>query len=535
MIAVSLSWAVVVDLVPEDARPYIGSSRDNSVISLIMEHNGGSRLASGGGPQNAPRGGPNPNQNQQPQTNQRPGGAPPAALAACANLTQDAACSFTLQNGRTINGTCINAPNSNALACAPQNMIPQQNAQSGQPQQTPRQGPPQEALDACANLTQGAACSFTMQFGDVNGTCIIPPNSEQLACAPQGMNPPGGQQPGGAPNQGSTPFNNETGDPGVFRFFTSPLSKQMSWLLPFALISIALSLFASKIHLPVEAGAHKALILWGGWLLTCVIFFSAISGIFHSYYAIMLVPPLGAMVGVGFALLWSWSVDREWVSGFLFGSVVITLAFQTFAIFQYEERSLWMFGAALLFGLGIMLVGFNRRAAYLLILCAMLVIPAYWTLMTVATSADQNLPSAYSGGNANQGPRMQNIRRNSNLDEEMLTMLQNNTQDVKYLLAVPSSNQGAEIVLATGRPVLYMGGFNGNDDVVNVDDLKSMVANGELRYILYGGERGNKQDIRDWLQNSCVNMVDFTQTDARGPQPPNAQGPGNQLFLYRCE
>jgi hypothetical protein len=80
-----------------------------------------------------------------------------------------------------------------------------------------------------------------------------------------------------------------------------------------------------------------------------------------------------------------------------------------------------------------------------------------------------------------------------------------------------------------------MGGFSGADDVVGVDDLKQMVANGELRYILYGGERGNKQEIGDWLQNSCVNMVDFVQADNR-PQPQNG-GPdqGGGMLLYRCE
>ena len=38
--AVSLSWAIAVDSVPTDQRPYIGTSGDNSVIGLILGHNG---------------------------------------------------------------------------------------------------------------------------------------------------------------------------------------------------------------------------------------------------------------------------------------------------------------------------------------------------------------------------------------------------------------------------------------------------------------------------------------------------------------
>ncbi|MFQ5409844.1 MAG: glycosyltransferase family 39 protein, partial [Anaerolineales bacterium] len=48
LLAVSLSWAVVVDLTPPDARPYVGSSTNNTVMELILGHNGLSRLLPGG-------------------------------------------------------------------------------------------------------------------------------------------------------------------------------------------------------------------------------------------------------------------------------------------------------------------------------------------------------------------------------------------------------------------------------------------------------------------------------------------------------
>jgi 4-amino-4-deoxy-L-arabinose transferase-like glycosyltransferase len=44
LMAVSLSWALIVDLTPEDKRPYIGSSRTNSVIELAVGYNGINRL-----------------------------------------------------------------------------------------------------------------------------------------------------------------------------------------------------------------------------------------------------------------------------------------------------------------------------------------------------------------------------------------------------------------------------------------------------------------------------------------------------------
>jgi len=44
MIAISFSWAVIVDLIPASARPYVGSSQDNSEVSLALGYNGTQRL-----------------------------------------------------------------------------------------------------------------------------------------------------------------------------------------------------------------------------------------------------------------------------------------------------------------------------------------------------------------------------------------------------------------------------------------------------------------------------------------------------------
>ena len=490
LVAVSLSWAIAVDLTPAESRPYIGSSENNTVMGLIFGHNGISRLENThGGGGNAPQSGP---QSGQP-SNQR------------------------------------NQP------------------QQGQPQQGQFQGPPPAALEACSGQTQGSACSFTTQNGNtINGSCITPPNTSELACAPQGMIPQNGQAPAGGPNSapngqnGGTQFGNETGSPGLFRFFTTPLSKQMSWLLPFALISVLLALFGSRIQIPIVSGVHKALIIWGGWLLTCVVFFSMVSGIFHAYYAIMLAPALGAMVGIGFAQLYQWGKNSNWVLVGLIASVVITLGFQIFAATQYNEFAWWMLGTGILLGLGILLMSVSRRAAYAVILSAALVIPAYWSVMTVTNGSNNSLPTAYEGQNRNgqdgflASPPQQNQNGGNrgggdrSVNTELLAYLEANTQGMKYLMAVPSSQQGAQYVIETGRGVLYMGGFSGGDAVVTVDDLKELVANGDLRYIIYGGDRGN-QEISSWLNSSCAIVNDFsTLSQAQ-------QGPQNQaMTLYSC-
>ena len=59
--------------------------------------------------------------------------------------------------------------------------------------QTPGPGggrpPPKEALDACADLKSGDACSFKVGSRTVDGTCRAP-EGLPLACAPKGPPPP---------------------------------------------------------------------------------------------------------------------------------------------------------------------------------------------------------------------------------------------------------------------------------------------------------------------------------------------------------
>jgi len=70
---------------------------------------------------------------------------------------------------------------------------------------------------------------------------------------------------------------------------------------------------------------------------------------------------------------------------------------------------------------------------------------------------------------------------------DLLAYLQANTEGMRWMMAVQSSHQGAAYVLETGRGVMYMGGFSGQDPVVNAESLQAYVDAGELRYVLSGG------------------------------------------------
>jgi len=107
---------------------------------------------------------------------------------------------------------------------------------------------------------------------------------------------PGGFGPGGAGGQFGT------GQPGALRLFQAGLAAQVSWLLPFGLFML-IAMAASRAWWRPQTPLHQGLILWGGWLLTCIAFFS-IAGFFVSFldpnfYLIAAKPdnvPIGGMI-----------------------------------------------------------------------------------------------------------------------------------------------------------------------------------------------------------------------------------------------
>lgn len=140
----------------------------------------------------------------------------------------------------------------------------------------------------------------------------------------------------------------------------------------------------------------------------------------------------------------------------------------------------------------------------------MLVTPLAWTALTVLNRPqDILLPSAYRY--KNYQTTTDPVSKNGMTREQlaMLTYLEANTKDILYLLAIPTGKDGAEWVLETSRPVLYMGGFSGMDPVVFASDLEEMIKNKELRYILMIGTQDLETEIPTWVDANCHLLPEF--------------------------
>jgi len=323
--------------------------------------------------------------------------------------------------------------------------------------------------------------------------------------------PRGGFQPGGALAGIS-----QTGRAGALRLFTAPLSKEASWLLPLALWG-ALLLLRARPRWPLGP-SHQALVLWGGWLLAAGVFFS-VANFFHEYYLATLAPPVAALSGMGVAELWRLRQAR-W--GLALAALLVaaggTLALQLTTLPTFVEGVWWLPAVIGLVLAGIFLSALARgghprlgQAGFACLAAALLVTPAIWSWETALNpSLNQSLPSAYDGQATPPGALL-----GLQVDPQLLAYLDAHDAGTRYLMAVPSSMQGSDYVIATGRPVLYLGGFMGQDQVETAGELAQMVASGELRFIYWDsrqggfGRRGGGSSTSSFVAAACTPVQGF--------------------------
>jgi hypothetical protein len=101
-------------------------------------------------------------------------------------------------------------------------------------------------------------------------------------------------------------------------------------------------------------------------------------------------------------------------------------------------------------------------------------------------------------------------------DSALYSYLVANRGSATWIVAINSAQDAGNIELATGLPVMAMGGFTGSDPAPTLDQLKSYVASGKLRFVLAGGGGGggggfgggDSSDRTTWVTSTC-NAVSY--------------------------
>ena len=135
--------------------------------------------------------------------------------------------------------------------------------------------------------------------------------------------------------------------------------------------------------------------------------------------------------------------------------------------------------------------------------------------------------------NNNMAARMPAGGPGNGLDQKLLNYLLANTQPGTYLMATGGANSAAPYILATGRPVLTLGGFLDQYDEVSVDKLSSLIKSGELRFVL-GDSMNRHQAIAQWVRQNCTGVDSSAYSGAGETVIGNPGGASSNTSLYDC-
>jgi 4-amino-4-deoxy-L-arabinose transferase-like glycosyltransferase len=300
---------------------------------------------------------------------------------------------------------------------------------------------------------------------------------------------------------------------GVFRLANPLLADQMGWLYPLAAMALLAGLWRRRFHLPLER-ADAALLLWVSWILIYGVALSCAGGVFHAYYLAVMAPPVCALAAVGLVRLWRWYGQGAQHALALPLSLVAVAAWQIYVGHGYLTSLLSdplrsassqlrlehiLIAATLLvtaLAVGGLLLARNlepgqarawSRAWATAGVVAMLLTPTVWAMGSMQMDLRANSPTArLPDMGAQRFVRTVSRSQFSAADQQLVAFLTDNYHDERFLLATLSAQQAAPLIIATGMPVMAMGGYAGTDPILTPESFSRMVQQKQLRFVLIG-------------------------------------------------
>jgi 4-amino-4-deoxy-L-arabinose transferase-like glycosyltransferase len=352
----------------------------------------------------------------------------------------------------------------------------------------------------------------------------------------------------GAQTSGSPPTGTATPVPGVIsrlyvrepvgplRILHGQLAAQAAWLMPFALLGVALGWRSNGASAPISPGRLN-LLFWLGWIVIYAIVYGYAGGIMHFYYLATVAPAIAALAGIGVACLWekyrSSTTSPLAVAAAILLAALWELYIESGAIdwspaslAKFPDSTLDWLHAALIFGCvaALLLLPVSVRNApktatvpfaagvFGLGLAALLVVPMAWTLSAVLLPAYGLLPSAdlYRAVSERDADERALNRFGQSVDTSRLVRFLNaNRSGARYVLATSTTQLAAPIIIETGEAVMARGGFHGLDPAATPESLAAMVEAKTLRFAMLGdvatvsrrmGADAAGKPVADWIR-----------------------------------
>ncbi|HVV35724.1 MAG TPA: glycosyltransferase family 39 protein [Acidimicrobiales bacterium] len=321
------------------------------------------------------------------------------------------------------------------------------------------------------------------------------------------------------------------GQTGLFRMFDRHFGGQASWLMPAALLLLAVVGVVTARRARTDR-TRAALVIWGGWLVITTLTFSLGRGIIHEYYTVALAPGIGGTIGV--AGIFVWNARRDlWARITMAAATVLTGVWAAVLIGRTPSWLPWLVPAVLgpaALAAAFIVVGPRMTpkvvtAAAAGALAVAFVGPTAYSLDTAATRHEGAIVSAGPAGQGSYrppsiarprrvlskptavtlavgptgspipvlpgGPRhgglIGGLLEASRPDHQLKTYLLQDADKYRWIAATIGSEAAAGYQLSTGRSVMPMGGFNGTDPSPTLAQFQRYVAHHEIHYYLSTG------------------------------------------------
>ena len=353
------------------------------------------------------------------------------------------------------------------------------------------------------------------------------------------------------------------GPAGLTRLFSSSMGSQASWLIPAALIGLIALLWLSRRSTRTDRTRAAALI-WGGWLVVTGLVFSYMSGIIHLYYTIALAPAIGALTGIAAATLWRIR-DRAVARLTLTAMLAATAAWGWVLLGRTPGWYPWLRVVVVLAAAGaaaVILFGRSHKflavAAVSMAMIAGLAGPLAYSSSTVTTtytgaipiagpaaagglgafpaaggSAKGGFPGAYGRrfpGGAEGFPRSAAggaggrsfakgggggglLGRDTQVSSALTKLLKDGAAGYTWVAATVGAESAAPFQLASGDPIMAIGGFNGTDPAPTLAQFEKYVSEHKIHYFIgrnqasFGGGTGDAAQITAWVQKHYTSQT----------------------------
>jgi 4-amino-4-deoxy-L-arabinose transferase-like glycosyltransferase len=298
--------------------------------------------------------------------------------------------------------------------------------------------------------------------------------------------------------------------------------RDVGWLLPAALISAAGVLLARRGRSRHDL-KRTSVLLWGVWLLILWVFFSG--GIYlHSYYVAALAPAIAALCGTGAAVVWS-QRQHPAASRTAAGTLVASLAYGVYLLRGGVGVPGWLVPVGICLGVGAALAvlasglraSARDLAAGTMVAaggCALLLPAVASALMVTRGLGPFSVP--YESASVVES-RVQAARTNA--QSARIVELIASTYETPYVFAIDTSELASAYILASGREILPIGGFEGGIPAPTVEQLRHYISSGQLAVLLLPTFSRDPRLV--WVYSHCRR----TKSSTGGKIP---------LVLYDC-